>query len=60
MEKTDIANIAKDLHFEHPKLDMLICKEGTHIWNNLIRIEQIKREKLREKHELLRKKLQTN
>ena len=57
MEKADAT---QDLRFDHIRLDMLTCKEGPHIWKNLIRIEQIKREKLREKHELLRKKLQTH
>ena len=57
MEKADAT---QDLRFDHIRLDMLTCKEGPHIWKNLIRIEQLKREKLREKHELLRKKLQTN
>lgn len=57
MEK---ANTTKDLRFEYVRLDMLTCKEEPHIWKNLIRIEQLKREKLREKNELLRKKLQMN
>ena len=57
MEK---ANTTKDLRFEYVRLDMLTCKEEPHIWKNLIRIEQLKREKLREKNELLRKRLQTH
>ena len=57
MEK---ANTTKDLRFEYVRLDMLTCKEEPHIWKNLIRIEQLKREKLREKNELLQKKLQMN
>lgn len=57
MEKADAT---QDLRFDHIRLDMLTCKEGPHIWKNLIRIEQLKREKLREKHELLRQKLQTH
>ena len=57
MEK---ANTTKDLRFEYVRLDMFTCKEEPHIWKNLIRIEQLKREKLREKNELLRKKLQMN
>ena len=57
MEKADTA---QNMRFEYVRLDMLTCKEEPHIWKNLIRIEQLKREKLREKNELLRKKLQTN
>ncbi len=57
MEKADAT---QDLRFEYVRLDMLTCKEGPHIWKNLIRIEQLKREKLREKNELLRKRLQTH
>jgi len=42
----------------HARLNSLICAEEKHIWKNLIRIEELKREKLRKKEELLRRNLQ--
>ncbi len=48
----------EDLRAEHARLDTLIREEECHIWKNLIRIEELKREKLRKKDELLRRNLQ--
>lgn len=50
----------ENLRVEHAHLDALIREEENHIWKNLIRIEELKREKLRKKDELLRRTLQTN
>lgn len=50
----------ENLRVEHTHLDTLIREEENHIWKNLIRIEELKREKLRKKDELLRRTLQTN
>ena len=46
------------LKVQHAKLDSMIKEEESHIWKNMIRIEQLKKEKLRKKDEMLRKTLQ--
>ena len=39
----------ENLRAEHARLDAIIREEESHIWKNLIRIEELKREKLRKK-----------
>ena len=46
------------LKIQHAELDSMIKEEESHIWKNMIRIEQLKKEKLRKKDEMLRKTLQ--
>lgn len=48
----------ENLRAEHVRLDAIIREEESHIWKNLIRIEELKREKLRKKDEILRHSLQ--
>lgn len=48
----------ENLRAEHERLDAIIREEESHIWKNLIRIEELKREKLRKKDEILRHSLQ--
>ena len=48
----------ENLRAEHAPLDAIIREEESHIWKNLIRIEELKREKLRKKDEILRHSLQ--
>lgn len=48
------------LRIQHAHLDMAIREEESHVWKNLIRIEQLKKEKLRKKDELLRNALQAH
>lgn len=48
----------ENLRAEHTRLDAIIREEESHIWKNLIRIEELKREKLRKKDEILRHSLQ--
>jgi len=40
------------------RLDRAIKEEETHVWKNLIRIEQLKRQKTKEKNTLLRNRIQ--
>lgn len=53
-----INSTLESLKIQHAHLDMAIKEEESHVWKNLIRIEQLKKEKLRKKDELLRKALQ--
>ncbi|MBE6444695.1 MAG: DUF465 domain-containing protein [Alphaproteobacteria bacterium] len=48
----------ENLKIQHAELDSMIKEEESHIWKNMIRIEQLKKEKLRKKDELLRRTLQ--
>ena len=48
----------ENLRAEHARLDAIIREEESHIWKNLIRIEELIREKLRKKDEILRHSLQ--
>ena len=48
----------ESLKIQHASLDSEIKEEEIHVWKNLIRIEQLKKEKLRKKDELLRRTLQ--
>jgi len=58
MEYTDPTT--ENLRIRHAALDMLIKEEESHVWKNLIRIEQLKKEKLRQKDEILRRNVQKN
>lgn len=40
------------------RLDTAIKDEEAHVWKNLIRIEQLKRQKTKEKNSLLRDRIQ--
>ncbi len=55
MEDIEIA--IDSLRVQHAQLDALIREEENHVWKNLIKIEELKREKLRKKDELLRKSI---
>lgn len=48
----------ESLRIQHTLLDSEIQEEENHVWKNIVRIEQLKKEKLRKKDELLRKTLQ--
>lgn len=60
MEYTEVDVTVENLKVQHAQLDAAIREEESHIWKNMIRIEQLKKEKLRKKDELLRRHLQTN
>lgn len=45
------------LKLEHTHLDAVIKEEG-YVWKNLIRIEQLKKEKLKKKDAILRRRIQ--
>ena len=45
------------LRREHSFLDAAIKAEETHVWKNIMKIEQLKKEKLRKKDQILRMKL---
>ncbi len=49
----------ESLKIQHAQLDSAIKEEEGHVWKNMIRIEQLKKEKLRKKDELLRRILQS-
>ena len=56
----DIENITiESLRIQHAHLDAVIKEEESHVWKNLVKIEELKREKLRKKDELLRRNLQS-
>lgn len=46
------------LKLEHAHLNAVIKEEEGHVWKNLIRIEQLKREKLKKKDAILRRRIQ--
>lgn len=48
----------EDLRVKHALLDAAIKEEENHIWKNLAKIEDLKREKLKQKDEILRMSLQ--
>lgn len=55
----DTENITiENLRIQHAHLDAVIKEEESHVWKNLIKIEQLKREKLKKKDQLLRRNLQ--
>lgn len=49
----------ESLKVQHAYLEATIREEEQHVWKNLIRIEELKKEKLRKKDALLRLSLQT-
>ncbi len=49
----------ESLKIQHARLDSEIREEESHVWKNIMRIEQLKKEKLRKKDELLRRTLQS-
>ena len=53
-----IETTLESLKMQHARLDSAIKEEESHVWKNMIRIEQLKKEKLRKKDELLRRTLQ--
>ena len=53
-----IETTLESLRIQHAQLDSAIREEESHVWKNMIRIEQLKKEKLRKKDELLRRTLQ--
>jgi len=53
-----IYNTIESLKLKNIRLDSVVKKEESYIWKNMIRIEQLKKEKLRKKDALLRKNLQ--
>ena len=56
--RSETNTTVENLRAEHARLDAIIREEESHIWKNLIRIEELKREKLRKKDEILRHSLQ--
>lgn len=54
-----IETTLESLKLQHAKLDSIIKEEESHVWKNMIKIEQLKKEKLRKKDELLRQTLQS-
>lgn len=53
-----IETTLESLKIQRAQLDSAILEEESHVWKNMIRIEQLKKEKLRKKDELLRRTLQ--
>ena len=45
----------ENLRIQHAYLDAVIKEEESHIWKNCIRIEELKKQKLRKKDEMLRR-----
>ncbi|MBE6458735.1 MAG: DUF465 domain-containing protein [Alphaproteobacteria bacterium] len=60
MEYMEVDVSIESLKIQHAQLDAAIKEEESCVWKNMIRIEQLKKEKLRKKDELLRKSLQVN
>ena len=55
----EVENISlENLRIQHAHLDAVI-KEEDHIWKNCIKIEELKKQKLRKKDEMLRRIMQT-
>lgn len=48
----------ENLRVKHALLDAAIKEEENHIWKNLSKIEELKKEKLKKKDEILRMTLQ--
>ena len=53
-----IETTLESLRLQHAQLDSAIREEESHVWKNMIKIEQLKKEKLRKKDEMLRRTLQ--
>lgn len=51
--------VIENLRIQHAHLDAVIKEEESHIWKNCVKIEELKKEKLRKKDELLRRICQT-
>lgn len=49
----------ESLRVKHALLDAAIKEEENHVWKNLAKIEELKREKLKRKDEILRMTLQS-
>lgn len=45
---------------KHAQINVVTKEEEKHVWNNLIRIEQLKRNKQKKKNALLRRSIQCN
>lgn len=48
----------ENLKVQHAYLDAAIRHEETHVWKNLIKIEELKKQKLKQKDALLRLTIQ--
>ena len=56
----EVENISlENLRIQHAHLDAVIKEEEPHIWKNCIKIEELKKQKLRKKDEMLRRIMQT-
>ena len=56
----EVENISlENLRIQHAHLDAVIKEEESHIWKNCIKIEELKKQKLRKKDEKLRRIMQT-
>ena len=56
----EVENISlENLRIQHAHLDAVIKEEEYHIWKNCIKIEELKKQKLRKKDEMLRRIMQT-
>ena len=56
----EVENISlENLRIQHAHLDAVIKEEESHIWKNCIKIEELKKQKLRKKDEMLRRIMQT-
>ena len=52
----EVENISlENLRIQHAHLDAVIKEEESHIWKNCIKIEELKKQKLRKKDEMLRR-----
>ncbi|MBS4773234.1 MAG: YdcH family protein [Proteobacteria bacterium] len=60
MVYTEVEATIESLKVQHAQLEAALREEESHIWKNMIRIEQLKKEKLRKKDEMLRRSLQAN
>ena len=57
----EVENISlENLRIQHAHLDAVIKEEESHIWKNCIKIEELKKQKLRKKDEMLRRINQTH
>ena len=55
MEYSQISVDIKTLQTQHAQLDNAIREEENHIWKDMIKIEQLKKAKLKKKDELLKR-----
>ena len=54
----DIQTSLENLKVQHAYLEAVIHEERQHVWKNLIKIEELKKQKLKQKDALLRLSLQ--